>query len=91
MTRSYRDDVLAALPGSIDEIAQRTRLGVTTVRRWLKTFCETGEAHFTHEVPKEGGGPPTAFYDIGEGAPVPAPEPKPVPKQTWFSPLEQRT
>lgn len=62
------DLVLDAMPGTTAEIAAKSGLGVTTVRRWVSRLLKANEVHVYAEhrtIHEHSGGPIVASYDRG--------------------------
>ena len=74
--RANRAKVLAAMPGSRDEIVATTGLGLTTVWRWVECLVESGEAHVARYKAPDKAGPAIAIYRAGPALKGPVP-PKP--------------
>lgn len=64
--------VAAALPGTIHEIAKKSGLAESTIRRWLRELRENNAAHISRW--NRQNGLPTPFYAAGPGKDRPAPK-----------------
>lgn len=64
------DIVVDSLPGTAPDIAARTRLGRTTVWRWLKRLHAAGKTHIVAWRRTPGGGPFVPLYVAGRGVDV---------------------
>jgi hypothetical protein len=59
--------VLAAMPGSIVQITQRSGVCRHTVERWAGLLCTDGLAHISKIATPKQGGWPAAVYSAGAG------------------------
>ncbi len=64
--RAYRDYVLSAMPGTRQEIREKTGLSVMTIHRWTTAMHQDGDVHISgwHRPSK---GLFTAIYSAGPG------------------------
>lgn len=70
---SAKQAILAALPGSQVEIAERTDLRLATVCDWLAVLTSQHEAHICDWKTQARGGKPIAIYQAGPGHSKPRP------------------
>lgn len=59
--------VLAAMPGSLAQITQRSGVHRHTVERWTGLLCADGLAHISKLATPPQGGWPAAVYSAGPG------------------------
>lgn len=80
-----REAVLAAMPGSISRLAERTGLAVPTVFLHITAMLPLNQVHISSWLVCTGGGAPAAIYSKGEGvsAPRPTPSRKAMRVKAW--------
>lgn len=69
--RRRRAQILAMLPATQLRIHKRTKIGLSTVSRWLSDLVASEEAHVGGWARSPHGGPFTAVYHPGPGEPAP--------------------
>lgn len=69
--RRRRAQILAMLPATQLRIHKRTKIGLSTVSRWLSDLVENQEAHIGGWEHSPHGGPFVAVYHPGPGEPAP--------------------
>lgn len=62
---------IAEKPGNLPQLEARTKLGKTTVWRWVTDMHEAGEVHITLWTRTRDGGPFKATYSAGPGVDAP--------------------
>lgn len=69
--RRRRAQILGMLPATQLKIHRRTKIGLSTVSRWLNDLVDSEEAHVGDWERSKHGGPFAAVYHKGPGEPVP--------------------
>ena len=81
MNHPTRQAVLAAMPGTVTEIAERIGKGKKIVARWADDLRQASESHIGAWQQPPNGGPNMAVHHAGPGADVVCELPRTWPKR----------